>query len=166
MWGNRTEHFCLNLIKNKFCEKSNYSVTVILCLCYSSLLQYRWRRWWGSNLRWCQGDETPGEGNGAKIWGGGGVWPSQVFKATLCTLNLQKMTVCMPMFKNQMIWVIIAFIHTAQQSETVMSRCFRWFRKIQTIKAHILIYGSSLLSLHFSITTEHQYIYWSLYLFW
>lgn len=59
------------------------------------------------------------------------------FQSDLCTLNLQKMTVCMPMFKNQMIWVISAFIHTAQMSEEVMPRCFRWFRKIQTIKAHI-----------------------------
>lgn len=41
------------------------------------------------------------------------------FQSDLCTLNLQKMTVCMPMFKNQMIWVISAFIHTAQQSEIV-----------------------------------------------
>lgn len=165
MWGNRTEHFCLNLIKNKFCEKSNYSVTVILCLCYSFLLQYRWR--WGSNLRWCQGDETPGEENGAKIWGGGGVWPSQVFKATSVHWTYRRwLFVCQCSKIRWFEWSLLLYI--------LHNRVRRWCQdasgdseKYKPSKLiYILIYGSSLLSLHFSITTEHQYIYWSLYLFW
>lgn len=141
------------------------SVTVIICLCYSFLLQYRWRRWWGSNLRWCQGDETPGEGNGAKIGGGGGVWPSQVFKATSVHWTYRRwLFVCQCSKIRWFEWSLLLYI--------LHNRVRRWCQdasgdseKYKPSKL-ILIYGSSLLSLHFSITTEHQYIYWSLYLFW
>lgn len=148
-----------------FCEKSNHSVIVILCLCYSFLLQYRWRRWWGSNLRWCQGHETPGEGNGAKIWGGGGVWPGQVFKATSVHWTYRRwLFVCQCSKIRWFEWSVLLYI--------LHNRVRRYVKMLQVIQkntnhqsSYILIHGSSLLSLHFSITTEHQYIYWILYLF-
>lgn len=127
--------FLFKSYKKRFCEKSNHSVTVILCLCYSFLLQYRWRRWWVSNLRWCQGHETPGEGKGAKIWGGGGVWPSQVFKATSVHWTYRRwLFVCQCSKIRWFEWSVLLYIlHNRVRRYVKMLQVIQ----IQTTKAHI-----------------------------